>query len=443
MILGGFGLVYAQTGSILLSAIGLSIGGSSWALLLFIGGFFIKLGGLGVHVWLPDAYAESDDDFTAMMSSVVSKAGVFGLFVVGSYMSAQLNDIESTMIVIGWIGLIMAVAGAIMAAMSEDIKHLLAYSSIGQLGYVVTSFAMANHVGWVAALYLAVNHLLYKGLIFIAIAGVLYRVKTRYMYEMGGLIKNMPITFVSVLIGIITISGVPPLMGFGGKWLLYNALLERGWYLQAGLAFFGSAVAFLYLFKLIHTIFLGQRKSEHEHIKEAPLPLLIPQVIFMIAIMGFSMFPNVLIQPLSDAVAPYFASTFTWDGYLLQTQNGYWNGFLVMNIVGALFLAPLILLWLVSKKMKVQKVKQFNIVFAAERPFTPATTHYAYSFYGFYDKALGFLTKPDATGFWNGVAEWSHTLGSSIRRFYTGNGQTYAGLILFYIGVMYLAVRTL
>ncbi|MBE9548180.1 MAG: proton-conducting membrane transporter [Proteobacteria bacterium] len=443
LILFAFALIYAQTGSMQLSAIGQAGIVSNWPFILLLSGFFIKMGGLGVHVWLPDAYAECDDDFTAMMSSVVSKAGVFGLFVVGTQMTAQLNDMDTILTVVGWVGLIMALAGAIMAAMSEDIKHLLAYSSIGQLGYIVTTFAIANHTGWVAAMYLAVNHLLYKGLIFLAIAGVLYRVKTRYMYQMGGLIKNMPISFISVLIGIITISGVPPLLGFGGKWLLYNALLERGWYLQAGLAFFASAVAFLYLFKLIHTIFLGQRKSEHEHVKEAPLALLIPQITFMVLIMAFSMFPNILIQPLSDAVAPFMASTFTWEGYLLITENGYWNGFLVMNIVGVLFMAPAILLWLVSKKMKVQKVKQFNIVFAAERPFTPATTHYAYNFYAFYDKAIGFLTRPDATRFWNGVSEWGHTVGASLRRFYTGNGQTYAGLILFYIGVMYLAVRTL
>jgi len=159
--------------------------------------------------------------------------------------------------------------------------------------------------------------------------------------------------------------------------------------------------------------------------------------------MAFSMFPSILIQPLSDAVAPYIASTFVWDGNLLTTQNGYWNGFLVMNIVGALFMVPMIFLWLVSKTVKVQKVKQFNIVFSAEKPFTPATTHYAYSFYTFYDKALGFLTRPNATGFWNGVAEWSHTVGASLRRIYTGNGQTYAAMILFYVGVLYLSVRAL
>ena len=98
---------------------------------------------------------------------------------------------------------------------------------------------------------------------------------------------------------------------------------------------------------------------------------------------------------------------------------------------------------LISLTMKVQKVEQFNIVYAAERPHRPEDTHYAYNFFAHYDRAIGFLVRPRATAFWNTVVEWSHTMGSSLRIFYNGNGQTYAALILFYIGVLYLAVRAL
>jgi len=80
------------------------------------------------------------------------------------------------------------------------------------------------------------------------------------MYEMGGLIKKMPLSFISVLIMIIAVSGVPPLSGFGAKWLIYSSFIEKGWYLQAGVLFFASGVSFLYLYRIIHTIFLGQLK---------------------------------------------------------------------------------------------------------------------------------------------------------------------------------------
>jgi formate hydrogenlyase subunit 3/multisubunit Na+/H+ antiporter MnhD subunit len=144
-----------------------------------------------------------------------------------------------------------------MAVFQEDIKKLLAYSSMSQVGYIVMTVGLMSHLGWVTAIYLSFNHLFFKALLFLAIAGVISRVKTRNMYEMGGLIKKMPLSFISVLVAIIALSGVPPLSGFGSKWMMYTALIEKGWFYIAGLAFFASTVAFLYCFRLIHTIFLG------------------------------------------------------------------------------------------------------------------------------------------------------------------------------------------
>ena len=214
----------------------------------------IKAGGLGVHIWLPGTYAESDDDFSAVLSAVVSKASMFGLLLVAGLLGVRAEIGLNPAYVLGWIGMLTAVLGAMMAIYQEDIKRLLAYSSMSQLGYIITAVALMSHLGWVAALYLAVNHFLFKAILFLAAAGVILRTGTRLMYRTGGLIKNMPFTFVAVLIGIIAMSGVPPLTGFGGKWLLFNALMDEGWYYLAALAFFSSAVAFLYLFRLIHSL---------------------------------------------------------------------------------------------------------------------------------------------------------------------------------------------
>ncbi|MBT4836172.1 MAG: proton-conducting membrane transporter, partial [Methylococcales bacterium] len=350
-ILFAFALVFAQTGTIQLDAMNTISQYQTLIFACFMIGFLIKLGGLGFHVWLPGVYSETEDDYTAILSGVVSKVGVFGLLMAGTHLGQTIND-EMVFYVLGWLGVITALLGALMAVFQEDVKKLLAYSSIGQMGYIVACFALMNHLGWVTAMYLSVNHLLYKGLIFLAIAGVIYRTQTTLMYKMGGLLKNMPMSFFSALIGIIAISGVPPLLGFGGKWMLYNAMIEKGWYFQAGMAFFASAIAFLYLFRFIHTVFLGQRKSEHKELVEAPFSLLIPQVLLIIAIMVFSLNAKWLIQPLSDAVAVYYPSTLTWTGTFLQTSQGYWDGYLVMNVVTGVFLLPLIILLLVSTTTK-------------------------------------------------------------------------------------------
>jgi len=437
-ILAGFAVAYAASGSLLLSDLGNSGDSIGLVFSLLAAGFVIKMGGFGVHVWLPAAYAEADDDFTAILSAVVSKAGIFGLILIAAQLGIRSDIGLDPAYVLGWIGILTATFGALMAVFQEDIKRLVAYSSMGQLGYIVTGIALMSHLGWVSALYMTVNHFLFKGILFLSIAGIILRTNERMMYRMGGLIKNMPFTFVFTMIAIIAMSGVPPLTGFGGKWMLFNALMEKGWYWIAALAFFSSAVAFLYMFRLLQTVFLGQRKLEHARLREAPAILLAPQFVMIAAIMVISAYPKLLLDPLSAAVAPWLGGALVWEGFALQTQYGYWNAPMIMAIVGGVWMVPLILLLLISLTLKIQKVEQFNIVYAAERPHRPEDTHYAYHFFAHYDRAIGFLVKPRATAFWNAAAEWSHTLASSLRIFYNGNGQTYALFILMFFVAMVL-----
>ncbi|MBT4332537.1 MAG: NADH-quinone oxidoreductase subunit F, partial [Candidatus Cloacimonetes bacterium] len=337
---------------------------------------------------------------------------------------------------IGWLGALTAIVGAFLAAFQEDAKKLLAYSSMSQVGYIVASIGLLSHLGWISALYLSINHFMFKAMIFIAIAGVIHRTGTRDMYKMGGLIKKMPISYISVLIGIIAVSGVPPLSGFGSKWLLYSSFIEKGWFMQAGVLFFASGVSFLYLYRLIHTIFLGQLKYEHQNVKEAPIWYLIPQVIFMMGIMAISMYPNLIINPLNEIVGNYFATTIQIDGYNVTSSLGYWNGNMVMMITMGVFVIPLIFLILLNGRM--QKVKQFNIVYSAERPESPQTTHFAHNMFSHMYKALGGFTKPRINNFWNSVSEWSNSLAGTFRQVYTGNGQTYLLHIILYIVVLYI-----
>ncbi|MDA3948810.1 MAG: proton-conducting transporter membrane subunit, partial [Spirochaeta sp.] len=410
-----------------------------WSTVLFVVALLVKLGTAGVHIWLPATYAEAEDDVSSLMSSVLSKAGIFLLFLAGTALIVPIVRTVPLMTIVGWLGVITAVVGAMMALFQEDIKYTLAYSSMSQIGYIVLAFAAMTHLGWVGGLYLSVTHLLFKAMLFLAIAGVVYRTGTRLMYRMGGLIKRMPWTFVSVLIGIIAVSGVPPLSGFGGKWLLYTALFERGWYLQAALALFSSGVAFLYLFRLIHSIFLGQRSAVHDEVREAPVWFLIPQFIFIGAIMAISMFPNLILHPLQSVVEPVFASTVRWEGYSVISSLGYWNGNAVMYVTMGVFLGPL--LWLLIVKGRVYRVEQFNIVYAAERPHTPETTHYAYNFFGHYRKAFGRLLDPWVERFWGGTVAAAASLSRGLRGWNTGNPQTYALQIVLYVLLITFVAR--
>ncbi|EHO41630.1 proton-conducting transporter transmembrane domain-containing protein [Caldithrix abyssi] len=400
--------------------------------LLMSVGFLIKIAAVGLHIWAPGVYAEAEDDVTPLISGILSKAGIFGFAALFATMGAPHIASVGLNVILGWIGVLTAFFATLFAVFQEDAKKLLAYSSVGQVGYILLALAAMSHLGWAAALWHTLNHLLFKGLLFLAIAGVIYRTGTRDMYKMGGLIKQMPLSFVSVLIGIIALSGVPPLTGFGGKWLLYEALIEKGWYLQTGLAFFASTIAFLYCYRLIHSIFLGMPKPDQLKVKEAPVWFLIPQFILIMVIMIFSAHPALLLKPISTMIDPLFATTLQWSNLTVYSSLGYWNGTITMIMVGVIFVLLLVYLFIINPRP--QKVKPFNIVFAAEKPEMPETTHYAYQFFTPYQRAMAPILKPLVRRFWAAVGEWSHSLAAGLRLMYTGNAQTYA-LFIFVLGL--------
>ena len=435
----GFALAFASAGSLdLIALTGIQIL-PTLAYSLILIGFMTKTASFGLHIWLPGAHGEAVADIHFMASAILLEAGVFGIILVLLGMGSDANYAKIILLVLGWIGAISALIGNVAASFQESAKRLLAWSSIGQLGYIVFGLATMTHLGWTAGLFYTVTHFLYKGVLFLIIGGIALKLGTPLMYKMGGLIKKMPFSFIAVLMAIITLAGVPPLVGFAGKWLFYNTIISEGLYFQGVIVLFSGIVAFLYLFRLIHTIFLGQLKDEHRNVKEISAWLLIPVYLLLIGIMVISAKPEFILKPLGNYLISYFPNgALTWDGTMASTGLGYWDGYWIMIIVGVMFV--MILGWLLILNAKAQKVSQFNIVYAAERPFRPETTHMAHNLYAGYNKALGFLMLPYVTNFWNWASDFIYDIADFIRRIYSGNGQSYAFHIVAYIVITYFLI---
>ncbi len=438
LILAGFALASQGVMDFHLQALGQVVEPlSAWVFLLLAIGFMTKTAAIGLHIWLPGAHAEAETDVSPMVSGILLKAGLFGLFMLLINMGKQqLYGVELTHVML-WIGALSALLGNLMAIFQEDAKRLLAYSSIGQMGYALFGLAMMNHLGWLMALMFVINHYIYKSMLFLSVGGVAKRTGTREMYRMGGLITLMPLSFIAVLIGIIAVSGVPPLSGFGGRWIFYNAIMTADQRLPMIIIFLAGPIAFLYLFRLIHTIFLGQLKDEHRRLKEAPFWLILPQMIYVACLLIFAVVPGVALRHVDSYLNQFLPNHgLNWEGLTITSSFGYWSPIYIMIIIGVIFAT--VLAWLVFVNRKAQKVKQFNMVFAAERPYRPETTHYAWNFFAPYRKALGFLTQPLVTRFWEGLTDLLHSLADLLRRFYCGNGQTYAIHLLGFVVVVYL-----
>lgn len=438
LILAGFALAAQGSSMFELTALAdVAAPVAPWVFLLLAVGFMTKTAAIGLHIWLPGAHAEAETDVSPMVSGILLKAGLFGLFVLLMHMGRQqLYGFELTHAML-WIGALSALLGNLMAAFQEDAKRLLAYSSIGQMGYALFGLAMMNHLGWLMALMFVINHYIYKSMLFLSVGGVAKRTGTRSMYQMGGLITLMPLSFIAVLIGIIAMSGVPPLSGFGGRWIFYNAIMTADYKLPMVLIFLSGPIAFLYLFRLIHTIFLGQLKDEHRRVREAPFWLILPQMIYVVCLLAFALVPGLALRHVDAYIGNFLPDgALNWEGWTITSDFGYWSPIAIMLIVGVVF--TLVFAWLLFVNRRAQKVKQFNMVFAAERPYRPETTHFAWNFYAPYRKALGFLAWPLFERFWAAVVDLLHTLADLLRRIYNGNGQVYAIHLLGFVVIVYL-----
>jgi multicomponent Na+:H+ antiporter subunit D len=288
---------------------------------LFIAGFGLKAAIVPFHAWLPDAHASAPSPISAMLSGVLIKAvGIyalvrlfFNMFTLGEEMSLVLTVL----------GVISMVAGSLLAIMQWDVKRLLAYSSISQVGYVIMALGMGmilitrGEYLTAAALALAggvfhmINHSVFKGLLFLNAGALEYRTSTRDLKEMGGLARSMPLTSSTSFMASMAISGIPPFNGFFSKLIIILAAIQGKFYLLAALAIAVSIITLAYFLKFQRYAFYNRERDDdsekNEPIREVPFPMSLSMVILAVACLGLSVLaiPSVkdrVLQPVIDVL---------------------------------------------------------------------------------------------------------------------------------------------
>ena len=307
LIMAAFFLLYRETGSLSFDSFReaasqgfYSPAQASLIFLLAFFGFGAKAGILPLHSWLPRAHPAAPSHASAMMSGVMVKIGVFGIIRVGAdFLGA--TEIWWGMVVLGF-GAVSSVLGVMYALAEHDIKRLLAYHTVENIGIILMGvgvgmigMSLRNEagiitqsgqilaaLGFLGALYHLLNHAVFKGLLFLGAGAIIYRTHTKDMEKMGGLARKMPLTAVAFLIGCMAISALPPLNGFVSEWYTYQSLflmtLEKGSLITqlAGpvaivmLAITGALAAMCFV-KAYGISFCGQARSEAaENAREVP-----------------------------------------------------------------------------------------------------------------------------------------------------------------------------
>jgi hydrogenase-4 component B len=290
---------------------------------LFFFGFGVKAGVIPLHVWLPEAHPAAPSSISALMSAVLIKAGVYGLFRFCAF-GLGTPAVAWGLTFVG-VGTLSAILGVLYALMQNDLKRLLAYSTIENAGIILLGLGAAMTmratgrpelavVAIAASLYHVMNHAAFKGLLFLGAGSVVMATGTRQIEAMGGLLRRMPWTGACVLVGALAISGVPPLNGFTSEWLTFQALLlgfefvpglaRVNFPLAGALLALTSALAAVCFVKAFGVTFLAlPRTAAAGEARESPATMLVPLILLTVVCLLLGLFPGSILMVLGPVTA--------------------------------------------------------------------------------------------------------------------------------------------
>ena len=290
----GIGLMYVMTGTLNMADLAdrlPEVSGTRTipvAFTFLTVGITLKLALFPLHLWLPNAYTYAPSAVTAFIASTATKVAVYLLLrffftIFGATFSFDVMQLDRILMPLA---LIAIVTMSLVAIYQENVKRLLAYSSVAQIGYMVLGISFASVLGLTAGILHLFNHALMKGALFMSMGCVMYRVGSVRLERMHGLGRAMPWTMAAFVVGGLSLIGVPFTVGFISKWYLVQAALEQGMWPVAGVVLLGSLLALMYVWKVVEVAYFREADPELE-ISEAPLSLLAPTWVLVLGNLYF------------------------------------------------------------------------------------------------------------------------------------------------------------
>ena len=313
-ILIGIGLMYQMTGTLNMEDLSKRLPEVEQTRTVFtafafvIVGICLKLAMFPLHLWLPNAYAYAPSIVTAFIAATSTKVAVYLLIrftfsVFGLSFSFTHLPLQILFLTLGLIGIF---AASLAAIYQSNIKHLFAYSSIAQIGYMIVGFSVSTAAGLTATLLHLFNHALMKGALFLALGAVMYRIGSTQFSQFQGLGRTMPVTMAAIVIGGLSLIGVPLTVGFVSKWYLVLAVIENGWWPVAVLILLGSLLAFVYVWRIVEMAYFKPALASTDTIREAPLSFLIPTWTLVLANIYFGIDTRLSVQVAQAASQSLF-----------------------------------------------------------------------------------------------------------------------------------------
>lgn len=275
-------------------------------------GLGVKLAAFGLHIWLPYAHAEAPTPISALLSPAMIGIGAYGLLRL--WMDLLTGDYSQYSIYINIWGLVTMVYGGAMALMQDDIKRVLAYSSISQMGYILFGLGSESVLGISGGTLMYVSHGLGKAVLFMMAGSIILQTGTRSMSQLGGLAGKMPYTAVLAMIGGLTIIGIPPTSGFMSEWITFNGALQTGVedaepirVVAFGLGLVATLLTASYILWMYKRIFFGKIPEKLVHVKDSNRYITVTMAVLAAMTLIVGVYPDVFLVPITGYIEGMFS----------------------------------------------------------------------------------------------------------------------------------------
>jgi proton-translocating NADH-quinone oxidoreductase chain M len=288
---------------------------SQWMTLIVFAvviGIAVKLGAFLLHMWIPHTYGESPTPISALIAGPMSAIGVYALLRIWiDLLAISYSDYS---IYINFWGVITMIYGGAMALMQDDIKKLLAYSSISHMGYIIFGLGSQSMLGVTGSALMWIPHALGETILFLMAGSLILRTGTRSMSNLGGIARKMPYTATFAMIAVLTMIGVPPTSGFMAEWILFTGALQTGTenmdsfrVILFSLAILTTILTSSYLLVMYKKIFFGKISPRFEKLRDVNRYAILP----MAFLAGLSLFLGVYPDPIINPIIAYSESIFS------------------------------------------------------------------------------------------------------------------------------------
>lgn len=312
---------------------------------------FAKAGGFPLHTWVPEFAKDAPIESVALLPAALDK--LLGIYLLARLMF-NLFQVTLTMhLLVITLGAMTVIFAVMMAMIQHNGRRLLGYHAVSQVGYMIMGVGTGNPIALLGGLFHMVNHTMYKAGLFLTLGSVEKKTGTAELDDIGGLGKQMPLTFIAAVVCAFAISGIPPLNGFYSKWLVYQGTLEliqsvgRGaqiWLLMCLLlAVFGSALTLASFMKFLHSIYLGRRQEKWAGIKEASPNQYLATLGLALLCLIFGLWAQPL--PLAKFIAPILADF----GLNPAAYLGSYQPIPVLLLFGVIFILGLVVFVAIKK----------------------------------------------------------------------------------------------